>query len=268
VSEAAESAVDAGAFDLGEGRDAALCLHGLTGTPYEIRPIGEALAAAGVRAVGPLLAGHGGDPEALARTSFGDWIDAVASAHRALCDRHERVFLVGLSLGGLLALHRAASANVAALVVIGAPLRLRTRLAPFLPIARYRWPYLPKRRGSDIRDAVARARHPSLRVMPTASAIELIRLQRRVRAALARVSAPLLVAHGRLDVTAHPDDARQIVAEVASPERQLHWLPNSGHVAPVDYDGAELSRAAVDFLTRKRHPLRYVSQSFAAPRGE
>ena len=260
MSDPAPLALDAGAFDLGDGRDAALCLHGLTGTPYEIRPIGEALAAAGVRAVGPVLPGHGGEPDALARTNHGDWIDAVANAHRALCERHERVFLVGLSLGGLLALHRAASAEVDALAVIGVPLRLRTRLTPFLPIVRYRWPYLPKRRGSDIRDAAARARHPSLRVMPTAAAIELIRLQRSVRAALGRVTAPLLVAHGCLDATAHPDDARRIAAEVGSTERELLWLPNSGHVAPVDYDGPELARAAVDFLTRKRHPLRYVAR--------
>ena len=268
MSDSDPLAPDVDTFDLGDGRDAALCVHGLTGTPYEIRPIGEALAAAGVRAVGPLLPGHGGEPESLARTNHGEWIDAVASAHRALCERHERVFLVGLSLGGLLALHRAASADVDALAVIGVPLRLRTRLTPLLPIVRYRWPYLPKRRGSDIRDADARTRHPSLRVMPTASAIELIRLQRRVRAALGRVTAPLLVAHGCLDAVAHPDDARRIAAESGSIERELLWLPNSGHVAPVDYDGRELSRGVVDFLTRKRHPLRYVQQSFVAPRGE
>ena len=38
----AAAALDAGPFDLGgrgEGGDAALCLHGLTGTPYEVRPI-------------------------------------------------------------------------------------------------------------------------------------------------------------------------------------------------------------------------------------
>ena len=260
MSDPAPLALDAGAFDLGGGRDAALCLHGLTGTPYEIRPIGEALAAAGVRAVGPMLPGHGGEPELLARTGCEDWIDAVATAHRVLSQQHERVFLIGLSLGGLLSLHRAAGAFVDALAVIGVPLRLRTRLAPLLPIVRYRWPYLPKRRGSDIRDATARARHPSLRVMPTASAIELIRLQRRVRVALGHVTAPLLVAHGCLDATADPHDARRIAAETGSTERELLWLPNSGHVAPVDYDGPELARAVVDFLTRKRHPLRYVAR--------
>ena len=40
-----EIVVDPAPFDLaGEGPAAALCLHGLTGTPYEVRPLGEAIA--------------------------------------------------------------------------------------------------------------------------------------------------------------------------------------------------------------------------------
>jgi carboxylesterase len=252
--------LDAGPFDLGDGRDAALCLHGLTGTPYEIRPVGEALAASGVRAVGPMLPGHGGSHQALAAVTHTDWIGAVESAHRTLRGRHERVYTVGLSLGGLLALCHAALVEVDALVVIATPLHLTTRLASLLPLIRYAWPYVPKRRGSDIRDPAARARHPSMRVMPTVSAVELVRLQRRTRALLGRIHAPVLVAHGSLDATVDPADAQQIAAEVSSAERELLWLPNSGHVVPVDYDGPELARAAVDFLTRKRHPLRYVAR--------
>src|SRR5436853_6116137 len=52
-------------FALGDGPDACLLLHGLTGAPSEVRPIGEALAKAGMRAVGPLLPGHGTTPRAL-----------------------------------------------------------------------------------------------------------------------------------------------------------------------------------------------------------
>jgi carboxylesterase len=51
--------VDPSRFALpGAGRGAALCLHGLTGTPYQVRPIGEALAAAGIAAIGPALPGQ------------------------------------------------------------------------------------------------------------------------------------------------------------------------------------------------------------------
>jgi carboxylesterase len=259
VNDAAERADRAVAepFDVGEGRDAALCLHGLTGTPYEVRPLGEALAARGVRAVGPMLPGHGGSAAALAAVGHGEWIAAVQHAHRELRARHERVFTVGLSLGGLLALWLAAAERVDALVVVATPLRLNTRLARLVPIAKWVRSEIPKRRGSDIRDAAARARHPSLEVMPVASVHELVRLQRRVRLALPRVTAPILVAHGGLDRTADPTDARLIAGRVSSGERGLLWLRNSGHVVPVDHDGPELARAAVDFLTRTRHPLRY-----------
>jgi len=245
-------AVDPEPFDLGAGDDAVLCLHGLTGTPYEVRPAAEALAARGLRAVGPRLPGHGGRPEELVLTRVEDWFAAVGEAHRALCARHRRVSVLGLSLGGLLGLALASETRVDALAVMGTPLRLRSRGLWLLPLVKPIFPLLAKRGGSDIRDAAARARHPSMPVMPSASIQQLIRLQRRVRARLARVNAPILVAHGRLDSTAAPCDARRILRSVASPERELLWLPNSGHVLPVDYDGPELARALGDFLTRPR----------------
>ncbi len=58
--------VDAGAFDLGpvgEPGPAVLCLHGLTGTPYEVRLPAEALAADGFACVGPVLPGHNAPAE-------------------------------------------------------------------------------------------------------------------------------------------------------------------------------------------------------------
>jgi carboxylesterase len=254
-------AVDPAPFDLGGGRDAVLCLHGLTGTPYEVRPLGEAMAGRGLRAVGLLLPGHGGGPEALAASRCEDWLAEVGRVHRELCSEHERVAVVGLSLGGLLALALAAETRVDALGAMGTPLRMRSRARWLLPVARLFSPMIPKRGGSDIRDPAARARHPSMSVMPAASIRQLIRLQRRVRAGLPRVTAPILVAHGRLDATAHPADARRILRGVASPERELLWLPNSGHVLPVDYDGPLLARVLGDFLARPRAALRYVAGS-------
>jgi esterase/lipase len=65
------------------------------------------------------------------------------------------------------------------------------------------------------------------------------------------VTAPILVAHGAHDQTADPADAREIVEAVASPERELLLLPNSGHVVPVDHDGMRLGQVASDFLARR-----------------
>jgi carboxylesterase len=250
-SEASAAPVDSSPFDLpGEGRAAALCLHGLTGTPYEIRPIGEALSAAGIAAVGPVLPGHNQTPESLSRVSHEEWIAAGRAALAQLRARHARVFVVGLSMGGLVSLALAAEERVDAAIVIGVPLRLRQPAIRLVPVAKRFVRFLPKAGGSDIRDAAARARHPSYDRMPLAAVHEVLRLQRRVRGLLSRIEAPLLVAHGALDRTAHPDDAHSILRSVGSREREYLRLEDSAHVVPVDLDGARLAAAAVEFLRR------------------
>src|ERR1700682_4947012 len=98
-------------FALGDGPDACLLLHGLTGSPAEVRPVGEALALAGFRAVAPLLPGHGTAPEDLYTVTRFDLLRAAESALLSLRGAR-RVYLCGLSAGALLALHLAAKSWV------------------------------------------------------------------------------------------------------------------------------------------------------------
>jgi len=253
---AEQVAVDPSPFDLaGAGADgaraAALCLHGLTGTPYEVRPVAEELARRGLRARGPALPGHNATPEELAGVRHDEWLEAVRDEAAKLRAEHERVFAVGLSLGGLLSLALAAEGEVDAVVSVGAPLQLSAPIRWLVPIAK-RWvAFAPKKVGSDIRDEAARARHPSHPVMPLASVHELIRLQDRVVRSLASIRVPILVAHGAHDATASPEDALRILAAVGSAESEHLVLENSAHVVPVDFDGERLAEAVADFLLRQ-----------------
>ncbi len=244
--------VNAGPFDLrpetGGGDTAVLCLHGLTGTPYEVRPIGEALFGQGVRAVGPLLPGHGSKVEDLASLRFGDWVEAVARAYRRLADQHTRVHVVGMSLGGLLALHLASHEPVASVVSIGAPLRFRQPLPFLIPLAKRIRPLLEKRTGSDIRDPAARARHPGYRQMPLNSVHELIRLQAVLTPRLGAIASPAFIAHGAHDTTAAPRDAHFIHGALGSQRKRLSLYADSAHIVPVDRDGEALVRDVADFV--------------------
>ncbi len=255
MNAAEEQEVDEGAFDLlpGEGKAngaAALCLHGLTGTPYEVRPIAEALVGRGLRARGPWMAGHEGGVEALAKTSWRDWVEGARAELAGLRAEHDRVFLVGLSMGGLVSLRLAETDEVDAMVVIGTPLVLSPPIPQLLPLIRRFVSSRPKK-GSDIREPRARARHPGLEAMPYSAVAELIALQSKVIPDLPKVTCPILVAHGRLDRTARPRDAVRIYEEVGSREKELFMLERSGHVATVDHDGPALARAAADFLGRR-----------------
>src|SRR4051812_23731529 len=106
-----------------------LCLHGFTGTPFEVRPLAESLAGRGFTVAVPALAGHCGTMAELSRTRWPDWL---ASAERGLDELLQevgggKVAVAGFSLGGLLALRlaRLRPESVAALAVMAAPLRLR-----------------------------------------------------------------------------------------------------------------------------------------------
>lgn len=250
--------VDPGPFDLFTGGEpeeanaAALCLHGLTGTPYEVRSLGEALQLRGIRARGPLLPGHNSTPEALVRVPRGAWLGAVRDEYRRLREQHEQVFVVGLSLGGVLALALAQEEPVDALVVVGTPLALRQPIPLLIPLLKHVMPFHRKRNGSDIRDDEARSRHPSYDRMPLASVHELVLLQREVRSRLSEVRSPILVAHGAHDATANPRDAARIHGAVGSEHKELHVFEQSGHIVPVDHDAAALAEAVVSFLDAHR----------------
>lgn len=230
------------------GSSAALCLHGLTSTPNEVRKIGEALLERGIAAVAPLLAGHGSSPSELVHVRYRDWL-AQAEAHFVrLQERYASVFVVGSSLGGLLALDLATTQPVAALAIIGTPLRVESRRAPWVPLLKYFVRYYEKKDGADIRDEQAARKHIHYPVIPVRSIHELQRLQSRVRRRLHRVHAPILVAHGALDRVASPQNADEILRQVSSQEREHLLLASSGHVATVDVDSGVLAQAIADFF--------------------
>lgn len=95
-------------IEISGGRTGVLLLHGLSGTPNEMRSVAEAMAAQGYTVSVPRLAGHCGTYDDLKATTWQDW---AASAEEALLrlKAHCNVIVVGgLSTGAILSLHLAA----------------------------------------------------------------------------------------------------------------------------------------------------------------
>jgi carboxylesterase len=98
---------DRGVFHEG-GKTGFLLIHGLSGTPVELRYIANGLARAGHTVYCPQLAGHCGTLEELRATTWHDWYDSVETALKRLSQRCDQVFVGGLSMGAILALRLAA----------------------------------------------------------------------------------------------------------------------------------------------------------------
>src|SRR5215204_3883393 len=88
----------------GDTATGVLTLHGFTGNPSSMRAIAEAMAALGYHVELPLLPGHGTVVDDMLDTGWSDWTAAAEAAYQRLSERAERVVVVGLSMGGSLAL--------------------------------------------------------------------------------------------------------------------------------------------------------------------
>ena len=86
------------------GEDAVLLVHGLTGTPAEMRAVAKRLSREGFSVMCPQLAGHCGSVGALKRSNWQDWYRTVEQAFEALATSHARIYVTGLSMGALMAL--------------------------------------------------------------------------------------------------------------------------------------------------------------------
>ncbi len=223
-----------------------LCLHGLSGTPYEVRGPAESLAGAGFACLGPLLPGHGESPELLSGTPRGRWVAEARASWDRLRATHDRVYVMGLSMGGVLALDLCAERPVAGALVMAAPLDLGWAVRKLVPGLSRVLRFVPSR--SDIRDREALERHPSFDRMPLRAVAELIRLGSEVEAKLASVHAPLRLIYSRGDRTVPLHNAARIRARVASTASDVHLLEESGHVLPVDIERQRVAALALEFF--------------------
>lgn len=255
---------DASPFSLaGDDDIGVVCVHGLSGTPYEVRYLGEALARAGFTVAAPRLPGHGTSVDDLARTRWTDWVAAIDGAFNAMQARCRRVAVVGQSLGGLLALQLASRRDdVAAVATLAAPLwlgRIASRVARWAEAGKLdRLFALPKLGGSDVRDRRVRRENPGYDRFPIRALAELSRFMRVVDAALPQITAPVLVLHGAHDHTAPPACAAHIAERTRAV--RLRMLPRSFHLIASDVERDVVAAEIVDFLRRHARP--------AAPHGE
>lgn len=89
------------------GRVGFLLIHGLGGTPVELRFVAQGLARAGYTVHCCQLAGHCSTVKALRKSTWPQWYASVEEAHDQLRQHCDVVIAGGLSMGAILALHLA-----------------------------------------------------------------------------------------------------------------------------------------------------------------
>lgn len=237
-------------FFLPGGEPGILLIHGFLTAPDEVRPLGEALARAGMTVSGIRLRGHGTTPEDLAAVHWQDWVADVRAGLAELRRQRQHLGIAGVSLGAALALYVAAEEPVERVVAFATPGGFAFHGLPpgwLSHLARV-IPYLPKI-GSDMHDAAARRARFIYRRIPLRAVAELGSFLLAMDARLPDVRVPTLLVHARHDHAVPPRVVRQVAARLGGPQ-QLLWLERGGHTVVLDLDRERAWQAAREWFER------------------
>ena len=233
-------------FSHRDGKNGVLLIHGFTGSPGELRPLAREFARTGFAVEVPVLAGHCRTIEEMNRTRYRDGMASGFDAYRELRKRTGNVTVYGHSMGALIALQLAAAHDVRAVISAGAPVYLQNRYARFAGAAGL---FLPFMRETVPANPLIDPYLGGYRgVIPVRAVGSLFRFMRHTRRQLPRVTAPVLVQQGRLDLTVRPESAHYIYNRIASRHKSLLWYERSGHMLTVDAERDMVWRDAVAFV--------------------
>lgn len=231
-----------------------LCIHGFSGSPYEVRPLGEHFARKGWRARGIVLPRHGRLPDALRGARWQEWPAAARVALDEMSAACEHVFVAGLSMGGLVTSTLAAQesakphSKLRACAMLATPWTLYDSRTKLIKLGQYFIPWFYPLKSVDFNNAATRAHiqrvtgisfdfddaqkvaaYKNAIKLPTSAIAQLLRYIDHTRTLLPKVRTPMFVAQGTNDTVVARDSADVIGARLGSARKHVGWYDGFFH---------------------------------------
>ena len=230
-----------------------LVVHGFTGNPGTMRPLADALAAAGFTVEMPRLPGHGTTIDDMATTTWADWSGAAESAYLDLAGRCRSVVVAGLSMGGTLTAWLAARhPEIAGIVCINPAVSPREpEVKEMVTLMLAAGETVSPGIGSDIADPDAH--ESAYEGTPLACALSLFEALDELQPLLGDITSPLLLMTSTEDHVVEPASSDHLAASVSGPVERV-TLERSYHVATLDHDKELIAERTIAFVRKVTAP--------------
>ena len=244
-----------------------LLLHGLTGAPVEMHPLGKRIHRASCTVYAPLIAGHGGGNDLLLSTRWTDWLTSAETAYDLLARDHRRVHVAGICLGAMLAVALAARRDVSRIAAYGPTFRYDGWSMPRiagnrrlilllagLPVLRSigideHSPHGLKDDAIRTRVVTAqqRANGGGVDSFPLGAIRQLYQLANHVDRVARSVRAPTLICHALQDDISSVANAHKLRARLGG-DTQMLILDDSYHLVHLDREMEDVAAATAAFF--------------------
>ncbi|MEI4770715.1 alpha/beta fold hydrolase [Psychrobacillus sp. FJAT-51614] len=222
-----------------------LCIHGFTGGPYEVQPFVDFLHAnTDWEFVVPTLPGHG-ETLSLEKLSAENWMMEAELALRQLQKEVDRVYIIGFSMGGVIALYLANRYKVDKLILLSAA-------------AKYIY---PTQLLQDIREIAKEAMsgklednnlyklyRAKLKATPIHATLEFMRLVRMVEPYYGQIKVPICLVQGKKDGIVPYTTAQFLFDQIGSEKKELIYSEVGKHHICYSDDSEDWYNKAFQFL--------------------
>ncbi len=258
----------------GDSGKGVMLIHGLTGAPQEMKPVGRVLHKQGFSLYGPMLAGHGGTEADLLKTDWRDWVDSMKEAYLDFAREVDEVYVAGICAGGAIGLSLCAEfpeikgAGVYSIlfeydgwnmpkITLGAPVIQAVANLPGLRSLSFVQPFPYGFKDERLRELASSALESlipgALERMPLGCMYQLYRLARHVEKVGPSIQAPVLIAHAREDDMANLKNAYRLQAALGGPS-EVVVMEDSYHMIHVDREHVRLAELTAGFFGGAERP--------------
>ncbi|SHG32308.1 alpha/beta hydrolase [Ornithinibacillus halophilus] len=222
-----------------------LVIHGFTGGPYELQPLTDYLKKHTDWHISiPTLPGHGEELE-LENVSHKKWITTAEMALKELKQRYDKVYVIGFSMGGMIAAYLAAKYKVDKLVLLATArkyISLKQMGVDFGGVLR------DGVKGDLSKNKLYLHYKKKLGSVPFKANLEFLKLVRFTRKFLKDVTSPVLIAQGQMDSMVPYRTAYHLDKEIPSNEKEVVFFERSRHLICLGNDKDTLNRMVYQFL--------------------
>lgn len=239
-------------LDFPGGSEAVLIVHGFTGRTANAAFMAAYLNERGYTVRVPRLPGHATNGDDFCQVGWRDWLRKAVDEYLDLASTHSKVFVVGMSMGGVLTLLTASHFPVPRIVLCAPAIFLRNPWVWLAPIVgkfkrRGEKPAFKPTSDDPVEQALELEYH---RFTWYGQVGHLRKLQAMTRRRLARVTAPTLTIVSEGDETVPPAVAPFIEGRISSTETESIVLTESAHVLINDVDREQVAAATADWISR------------------
>ncbi len=227
-----------------------LLLHGFTGNPFEMRYLGDRLLNADFSINIPRYAGHGTSIYDMVKTNRKQWIQSAREAYLELSYHCRKVYVAGLSMGGLITGLLSPEFDFEKIVIMSVPSCVKNKFYLTAPVLGKFKKIINLPEGNNgIFEPEASANHINYGgQIPINQVWELSRLINEFHKASSLIKSEVLIIQSAMDEVITHDSADRIFKEIGSTSKTKLILEKSNHVITRDYEKDIVADAVIKFF--------------------